>query len=63
MTRNSRERAFEFGLCVTQNRTVRECEAKFSRLWTGGTVITAELIRSWIAAQEARGRRGASGSR
>ena len=63
MTKNSRERAYEFGLCVTQNRTVRECEAKFNRLWTDGMVITAELVRGWIAAKETRARRGASESR
>ena len=47
MTKNSREHAYEFGVCVTQGRTVRECEAKFGRLWADGKVVTSELISGW----------------
>ena len=47
MTKNSRDHSYEFGVCVTQSRTVREREAKFSRLWAEGKVITLELVRGW----------------
>ena len=60
MTQNSREHAFEFGVHITQRRTVLECEAKFERLWSEGKFITTELIEAWRAREAVSSRRAVS---
>ena len=45
--------AYEFGVCVTQYKTVLACEAKFDRLWADGEAITPELVVQWKAKEAA----------
>ena len=45
--------AYEFGVCVMQNKTVLACEAKFDRLWADGEAITSELVEQWKAREVA----------
>ena len=51
MTHNSRDHAYEFGVCSTQNATVKSCEAKIANLWSHGTLITMDLAQQWLAAK------------
>ena len=39
--------AYEFGVCITQSKTVLACGAKFDRLWADGEFITSELVEQW----------------
>ena len=60
MTNNSRLHAFEFGVHVTQRRTVKRCEDKFEHLWSQGNLITSDLIVEWKARDSAQSQRAAS---
>ena len=60
MTQNSRMHAFEFGVHITQRRTVIGCEGKFDYLWSRGSPITSELIEEWKAREAAQSQRAVS---
>ena len=60
MTQNSRVHAFEFGVYITQRRTVIGCEDKFEYLWSKGSPITSDLIEAWRAREAAHPQRAVS---
>ena len=59
MTHYSRDHAYEFGVCCTQNATVQSCEAKITSLWDRGALVTEDEARR----RQANRKRSSSQSR
>ena len=56
MTVNSRDLAFEFGVCCTQSATVVACEAKIAQLWEGGVLMVPEEAEQRLARRNSKSR-------